>query len=115
MRRSFSWIISIVLLLVMCIALTGCTLKSKVVGTWQASWIYNGNSFDRTITINRDGTYLSSATKNGLPSDTEHGTWKFDEVDRLLLYEYGVTDTSWPFTLEGGHLKNGDILYTKIN
>lgn len=105
--------VTVAVLLAICLSLVACSLSRKdVVGTWTASWTYNGNSIQKTIVIREDGTYTSTIYRNSKHYETETGTYSIDGKE-LNLHPNGDKGQSTPYDYKNGKLDNNGHKFTK--
>ncbi len=106
------------ILICLAVALLACTLAScgisekDVIGTWQGSYVYEGNSFDRTIVIDADGTYGEVCYKNGSYKSSESGEWEISGKE-VQLFENGDRSGHTPYNYSDGKLENNGHYFTK--
>lgn len=106
MNHSLSFL---VLIATACFALTGCSKKSDLVGSWRANM-----EGENVITLNKDGSAsaeVDTAILFGRAKSDLQGTWKVLDGDRLLLeFNAGGARTSEVSQFE---LINGDLVLTR--
>lgn len=96
--------------LLMCCMFMGCGVKAKLDGTWKSNNVYTSeyddytrtDTYDSTLTINKDGTFAletvysrryNSEVSKGYPkTEKSSGTWYYHDSDKVILktthYEY---------------------------
>ena len=89
--------------LLMCCMFMGCGVKAKLDGTWKSNNVYTSeyddytrtDTYDSTLTINKDGTFAletvysrryNSEVSKGYPkTEKSSGTWYYHDSDKVIL------------------------------
>ena len=106
-------ILAIGIVLIICISLCACGIsKEEAIGTWSASWVYNGNNISSAFVLEVDGTFSEVTYRNGSLSSTLTGTYEI-EGSKVFLYENGNKGSFMEFKYSGGALVNAGHKYYK--
>lgn len=97
------------------IILCSCGTSEDVVGTWKASWTYNGHSFEKTMVIEKNGKASCEIIKDGVQNSARKGTWHIEEWRSEVYLEVDFGDDTYSFDIEDGHLINGEHVYTRVS
>ena len=89
--------------LLMCCMFMGCGVKAKLDGTWKSNNVYEQvyddytrtDTYDSTLTINKDGTfaletvysrrYNSEVNEDYSKTEKASGTWYYHDSDKVIL------------------------------
>lgn len=89
--------------LLMCCMFMGCGVKAKLDGTWKSNNVYEQvyddytrtDTYDSTLTINKDGTfaletvysrrYNSEVDEDYSKTEKASGTWYYHDSDKVIL------------------------------
>ncbi len=96
---------------------TACGLKkADVIGVWEDTYEYNGNTYIVMLALGEDGNYVKTSFKNGSLNDT----WKGDyEIKGKKVNVYNGDSSvyhgeSMTYKYKGGKLINGSAELTKV-
>ena len=106
--------VALVLLCAVCLSLCACGISKKnAIGTWQSSYVYEGNTFNVTFVLDDDGDYNKVVVKNGAISKVESGTYEI-KGGKVVLHADGDDNVATKYTYKNGKLVNNNHEYVKV-
>jgi len=103
-----------VLILIILLASLIPVKQSKIVGTWDGSWTYEGNSFEKIILFETDSTFTSLTYKNGSASDLDMGTYEI-RGKKVILHSSINNGVMTEYKYKRGKLFNNGHGLSKIS
>lgn len=88
--------------------------QSKIVGTWDGSWTYEGSSFEKIILFEADSTFTSLTYKNGSVNDLDMGSYEI-KGKKVILHSSINNGVMTEYKYKRGKLFNNGHGLSKIS